>query len=103
MTRRLEPLDLDSDLLGVIGNRPFHGLDVQVHQPKPRYVLPPEVIPGVPWPRGFREEFNAWSYVYLGVTPGLPADRIFVTNYASPGRRMHVTPDTLKALLNAIA
>ena len=37
------------------------GTPVYVVPDQPRYVLPEEVIPGVPWPPGFREETNAWS------------------------------------------
>lgn len=35
---------------------------------RPRYTLPEEVIPGVPWPPGFRDEFNDWSWDFLGTT-----------------------------------
>lgn len=36
----------------------------------PRYTLPPEVMPGVPWPPYFRNEFNHWSMSFLGHTKG---------------------------------
>lgn len=35
----------------------------------PRYTLPEEVLPGVSWPAGFREDFNAWSVSFLGLRP----------------------------------
>jgi hypothetical protein len=42
---------------------------IQAHG-KPRYVLPPEVIPGVAWPVGFRDSINSWSSEFLGCIPG---------------------------------
>ncbi len=44
------------------------GMDVIVVNDTPKYVLPEEVLPGVPWPPGFRDEFNAWSKGFLGAT-----------------------------------
>ena len=39
---------------------------------RPKYELPSEVIPGVPWPKGFREEINKWSLEFFGVTSIIP-------------------------------
>ena len=40
----------------------------------PRYTLPEEVILGVPWPEGFRDEINKWSVDFLGTTSLIPRD-----------------------------
>lgn len=37
------------------------------------YVLPAEVIPGVPWPLGFRDEINKWSVEFFGSVQDDPA------------------------------
>lgn len=37
------------------------GINVIVVPDQARYQLPAEVMPGVPWPPGFREEVNAWA------------------------------------------
>lgn len=44
----------------------------------PRYTLPEEVIPGVPWPPGFRDEINAWSRSFLGTTNRVPRGAVYV-------------------------
>ena len=53
----------------------LHGMRIIESPDRPRYVLPEEVIPGVPWPPGFREDFNRWSVDFLGtwnvVPPGV--------------------------------
>lgn len=44
----------------------------------PRYTLPAEVIPGVPWPPGFRDDFNCWSLSFLGLTNAVPRGMAYV-------------------------
>jgi hypothetical protein len=44
----------------------------------PRYVLPREVISGVPWPPGFREEINRWALGFLGMTNPVPRGTVFM-------------------------
>lgn len=44
----------------------------------PRYTLPAEVLPGVPWPAGFRDEINRWSVSFLGTTNLLPRDTAYM-------------------------
>ena len=39
----------------------FFGTAVFVNPDRAAYVLPDEVIPGVPWPPGFKEEINTWA------------------------------------------
>lgn len=70
------------------------GTPVYVVPDQPRYVLPAEVIPGVPWPPGFREETNAWSLRVCGrwnlLTDGevMSAD----ISYLHDGRPIRVQP-----------
>jgi hypothetical protein len=54
------------------------GLRVIVSPDRPRYVLPDEVIPGVPWPPGFRDEINAWSASFLGTWNVVPEGQALV-------------------------
>ena len=66
-----------NDPLGIWPSRLF-GLDVIESPDIPRYTLPPEVIPGVEWPAGFREAINAWSRSFLGTTNTVPHGTCFV-------------------------
>lgn len=54
------------------------GLRVTVSHDRPRYVLPDEIIPGVPWPPGFRDEINAWSTSFLGTWNPVPKGQALV-------------------------
>jgi hypothetical protein len=54
------------------------GMDVIESPDVPRYTLPDEVIPGVPWPPGFRDEINKWSREFLGTTNMLPRNTMYV-------------------------
>lgn len=49
------------------------GLTVIQSPDRARYVLPAEVLPGVPWPPGFRDDINHWSASFLGVWNPVPA------------------------------
>ena len=60
------------------GRGSFAGLRIVESPDRPRYTLPAEVIPGVPWPSGFREEFNRWSVGFLGTVNVLPAGTMYV-------------------------
>jgi hypothetical protein len=44
----------------------LYGLTAQISPDRPRYTLSAEVLPGVPWPKGFRQEINNWSVNFLG-------------------------------------
>jgi hypothetical protein len=66
-----------SDPLGIWPTRLF-GMDVIESRDVPRYTLPEEVIPGVPWPAGFREDINRWSRSFLGTTNPLPRGMAYV-------------------------
>ena len=50
----------------------FGGIRIIESPDRPRYTLPEEVIPGVPWPPGFRDEINQWSYSFLGTANIIP-------------------------------
>ena len=66
----------------------LYGMKVVVARSTPRYTLPTEVMPGVPWPEGFREETNAWARRVCGETCIVPDDKMMVlgndTIYISP-------------------
>lgn len=53
------------------------GLKVHIHKGFPRYVLPRELIPGLPWPKGFLEEFGKWSASTLGFVPALETGQYY--------------------------
>lgn len=57
----------------------WQGLNIQVVPDFPKYVLPEEVCPGVPWPPGFRDMINAWSLDFLGTTCLLPDEQVYQT------------------------
>jgi hypothetical protein len=71
--REPDPFAIDAFMRPCIG-----GLDVIESPDVPRYVLPEEVIPGVPWPPGFRDEINHWSREFLGTTNMLPPGMSYV-------------------------
>lgn len=60
-------MSFDPFSLGVFG-----GIHIVESPDRPRYTLPEEVIPGVPWPPGFRDKINRWSVDFLGTTNLLP-------------------------------
>ena len=60
-----------SDPLGIWPSS-LRGLQVVESPNLPRYTLPPEIIPGVEWPAGFREAINSWSVAFLGTTNRVP-------------------------------
>ena len=66
------------DPFGISMPRRLFGMDVITPPDVPRYTLPTEVIPGVPWPSGFREEINRWSRAFLGTTNVVPRGTMFV-------------------------
>lgn len=74
----------------------FCGFNLQVSPDKPRYTLPAELLPGVPWPPGFREEFNQWSVQFLGTTNVLPRGVAYVLN----GRTVLLRPEDFAKISN---
>ena len=56
------------------------GMKITAAKEFPRYTLPAEVIPGVPWPPGFRDEINDWSRDFLGMTCIVPRGVMYVCN-----------------------
>jgi len=67
---RLQTSDFDPFGLRMPGM--IAGLKVIESPDIPRYTLPDEIIPGVPWPAGFRDEINRWSRSFLGTTNVVP-------------------------------
>jgi hypothetical protein len=65
------------DLFNSCGPNTLFGIRVVISKDCPRYVLPEEVMPGIPWPPGFRDKINAWSLDYLGTINMLPPGQIF--------------------------
>ncbi len=68
----------DFDPFGLRMRGKMLGLDVITSPDVPRYTLPAEVIPGVPWPAGFRDEVNRWSRSFLGTVNTLPRGMAYV-------------------------
>jgi hypothetical protein len=59
------------------------GLNIVESPSRPNYVLPREIIPGISWPPGFRDEINKWSLEFLGTTNFIPENTIYFLNPAS--------------------
>lgn len=74
----------------------IYGMSVRLVPDRPRYELPAEVIPGVPWPAGFREEINAWAKGFLGHSGNLLEDGRSLVDTANSV--VYVNPRTFEAL-----
>jgi hypothetical protein len=74
----------------------FGGIKVIESPDRPRYVLPAEIIPGVPWPPGFRDEINAWSLAFLGAYNLVPRG----TAYMIAGQYAVMRPQDVVKLSN---
>lgn len=72
----------------------LYGMRVVLATETPRYTLPEELIPGVPWPDGFRDEFNAWSRWFLRTTCPVPRG----SSHIIPGNTIVLHPDDYLAL-----
>lgn len=77
----------------------FNGMEIILSKPFPRYVLPEEVIPGVPWPKGFRREINTWSIQFLGQTYIVPKGTTYVYD---GGRKCIMRMDDYHELLRKL-
>lgn len=69
---------MDSFMWGSVNRSRIFGIDIVESKERPKYVLPEEVIPGVPWPTGFREEINRWSEEFLGTTGIVPRGMVYM-------------------------
>lgn len=74
----------------------IYGMTVCLVPDPPRYQLPAEVMPGVPWPAGFREGFNAWARGLLGHGVNLLEDGRSLVDTANSA--VYVNPRTFEAL-----
>lgn len=54
------------------------GFQIVVAPERPRYMLPHEVLPGVPWPPGFRAEINDWAAKHCGTECAVPEGQMLV-------------------------
>lgn len=63
---------------GMLGLGTFAGLKIVESPDIPRYTLPAELMPGVPWPPGFRDDINRWSRSFLGTTNVVPRGQMYV-------------------------
>lgn len=74
------PIDFDPFGLNLPFKGPgrFGGLDVIESPDIPRYTMPEELIPGVPWNPEFRAEINRWSRSFLGTTNVVPRGMAYV-------------------------
>jgi hypothetical protein len=76
-------------------DKTIFGMKVVISPDIPKYVLPEEVMPGVPWPPGFRDEMNRWALSACGVTNLVPRG----TAYVIGGKQVMVNPLDAKALI----
>lgn len=56
----------------------LYGMDIIESREVPRYELPEELMPGIPWPPGFRDSINQWAREFLGTTNLVPRGHAFV-------------------------
>lgn len=74
------------------------GMQIIEAEEVPRYILPSEVIPGVPWPEGFKEEFDKWSRNFLGTIPLVPKGTVMMMHTAF-GTKI-IAPKDIVRMLN---
>ena len=77
------------------------GWPIHISYDKNKYTLPEEVIPGVTWPAGFRDEINNWSRDFIG-TWNLVKDSEVMQVGSGYNRYFLMTPRTYDALKNKI-
>lgn len=75
----------------------YGGLKIVLVEKRPRYVLPAEITPGVPWPAGFRAEINAWSVRELGFEAPLVPDGSYLVDYSKGA--VYMNRDALETLI----
>lgn len=88
----------DFDPFGIRTLGTLAGIKVIESPDMPRYTLPPEIMPGVPWPPGFRDEINAWSRAFLGTTNVMPRG----TAYMLAGGYTVMHPSDVVKLVNCV-
>ncbi len=72
------------------------GFRLIVTPDRPRYELPAEILPGLPWPEGFREEINAWARGFFRPVNMLQDGAAVVMT--SPSDAVMMNPRTLAAM-----
>lgn len=73
------------------------GMSVQISPDRPRYVLPEELMPGVPWPEGFRDSINTWARGFFKGWNLMEDGQVISTN-----NTLFMNPRTEAALMSAI-
>jgi hypothetical protein len=76
----------------------FAGMNIIESPDRPRYTLPAEAAPGVPWPPGFRDSFNRWSTATLGTVNNLPKGTVYVLD----GTHMVMRPSDVAMISNIV-
>ena len=69
---------LNYDPFGRVQPETLFGFNLIVAPEIPRYKLPDEVIPGVPWPADFKAEIDAWALKVCGTVCFVPEGIAFV-------------------------
>lgn len=77
--------------IGMVG-----GIRIIESPDRPRYVLPEELITGVPWPPGFRDEINAWSLSFLGTVNLIKAGTLLIL----PGNIAMMRPEDVASIMS---
>lgn len=88
-------MDIGMEFVGRAGEPIFGGYNVVIAGEVPRYTLPECLLPGVPLPKEFRDEFNAWSREFLGITYSIVRGTSYVV-----GRTVYMHPDDYQAVRN---
>lgn len=77
------------------------GMQIIEAKEYPRYVLPNEIIPGVPWPDGFKEEIDKWSREFLGTVSLVPKGTMMIMHTAF-GSKI-IAPKDVVHMINMLA
>lgn len=81
------------------GMNPFQsqsllGINIIVAPDKPRYTLPAEVLPGIPWPAGFKENIDSWASKFFKPVPTIPDNEVYFIG----SKNMTMNPRTYNAV-----
>lgn len=80
----------------------INGLHIVISPDRPRYQLPEQVMPGIDWPPGFRDEINAWASRELGIQEPLIPDGQMLRLQTGGRVQYHVNPRTYEAMRKAL-
>ncbi len=78
------------------------GLAVFISPDLPRRTLPDEVMPGIPWPDGFKAKMDAWMLDFFGTTNLIEDNAALKSRNPFSGQgTIHVNPRTYARLVEA--